>query len=126
MSMQTIYEAAIQRARRAGTPPLIGGTLRAELEGRVTGAGWLIVEGVPVKAGSRPLGRRETEAFALVAEGFDGKEIAILMGTSAATVRHQLEQVMRKLGARNRAHAVAIAALCGKGSIAARTLASYR
>jgi DNA-binding CsgD family transcriptional regulator len=54
------------------------------------------------------LSGREREVIALVASGFSLSEIAEQLTISEATVRTHLGNANRKLGARNRAHAVAL------------------
>ena len=52
---------------------------------------------------------RELEVLQHVAKGLGNKEIADAIGRSVETVKAHLESVFRKLGARDRAHAVTIA-----------------
>lgn len=52
---------------------------------------------------------RELQVLALVAMGDTGQEIAGRLGISAATVQTHVRNALSKLGARNRAHAVALA-----------------
>jgi len=52
---------------------------------------------------------RETECLGLAAEGNSAKEIARIIDRSIPTVIMHLNAAMRKLGARNRSHAVTIA-----------------
>lgn len=52
---------------------------------------------------------RETECLSLAAEGNSAKEIARIIDRSIPTVIMHLNAAMRKLGARNRTHAVTIA-----------------
>jgi DNA-binding CsgD family transcriptional regulator len=59
------------------------------------------------------LSRREQEVLQLVADGASLQEIAELLMISQATVRTHLGNANRKLGARNRAHAVAMALIAG-------------
>lgn len=55
------------------------------------------------------LSRREIEVLMLAARGADSVEIADELTLSPATVKTHLRNAYKKLGARNRAHAVAIA-----------------
>jgi DNA-binding NarL/FixJ family response regulator len=57
---------------------------------------------------TRALSPREREVALLVARGRTNPEIAEILGTRLPTVRHQVEAVLRKVGADNRA---AVAAL---------------
>ena len=52
---------------------------------------------------------RELEVLEHVARGLGNKEIAAAIGRSTDTVKAHLESVFRKLGAKDRAHAVTIA-----------------
>jgi DNA-binding NarL/FixJ family response regulator len=56
-----------------------------------------------------PLTKRETEVLELVADGLGNKEIAGRLGTAAGTVKMHIQNVLEKLGASDRTHAVAIA-----------------
>jgi DNA-binding CsgD family transcriptional regulator len=61
------------------------------------------------------LTRREAECLTWAAQGKTSQEIAQVLHRSMETVEFHLSNVMLKLGARNRAHAVAIA--CSRGWI---------
>ncbi len=56
-----------------------------------------------------PLSGREREVLELAAQGLGNREIAKRLVVSEKTVVHHLEHIYLKLGAENRAHAVAIA-----------------
>ena len=60
-----------------------------------------------------PLSPRQREVLRLVAEGADVSTIAGELSISEATVRTHLRDALRRLGARNRAHAVALAIAAG-------------
>ncbi len=60
-----------------------------------------------------PLSAREREIMRRVALGQDGPEIARDLVVSPATVRTHIGNAIRKLGARSRAHAIAIAMRSG-------------
>jgi DNA-binding CsgD family transcriptional regulator len=60
-------------------------------------------------AGADVLSRREREVLALVASGHRTRDIAERMHLSPATVETHLRRAMERLGARSRAHAVALA-----------------
>lgn len=55
-----------------------------------------------------PLSQRETECLRLMVIGKDDTEIATTLGIAERTVRFHLDHARAKLGARNRAHAVAM------------------
>lgn len=54
------------------------------------------------------LTEREAEVLALVAKGHSVREIAARLGLSYQTVRGALSRAIKRLGARNRTHAVAL------------------
>ena len=56
---------------------------------------------------------REWECLRLTAQGCREDEVAALIGLAATTVRFHLDNVVAKLGAANRVHAVALAAQLG-------------
>lgn len=58
---------------------------------------------------TRSLSEREKEVLSLIARGADRQEIADELTISVATVRTHVRNLLRKLGARNRAHAIALA-----------------
>jgi DNA-binding NarL/FixJ family response regulator len=55
------------------------------------------------------LTRRETEVIALVADGLGNREIAQRLGTASGTVKIHVQNILDKLGAADRTHAVTIA-----------------
>jgi DNA-binding NarL/FixJ family response regulator len=65
--------------------------------------------------GRRPatLSRREREVLRLVADGQANKQIAQALGITERTVKFHVTSILNKLGADNRAHAVAVAAQRG-------------
>jgi DNA-binding CsgD family transcriptional regulator len=56
-----------------------------------------------------PLSPREREVLTLIAAGADFQQIACELTISPSTVRTHVQNAHRKLGARNRAHSIAIA-----------------
>ena len=56
---------------------------------------------------------RERDALAWVANGKSDWEISRILGVSEATARFHVDNARRKLGAANRAHAVARMAVAG-------------
>jgi DNA-binding CsgD family transcriptional regulator len=68
---------------------------------------------MPVPAGTaRKPGQvtpRELEVLALVADGYSTREIATKLWITDETVRTHVRRLLDRLGARTRAHAVAIA-----------------
>jgi DNA-binding CsgD family transcriptional regulator len=65
---------------------------------------------VDAKANNAGLTNREIECLGLVAKGFSDSEIAAKLGIASATAHEYVEGAKKKLGARNRPHAIAIAA----------------
>jgi DNA-binding CsgD family transcriptional regulator len=65
----------------------------------------------PAKAPSstRRVTARELEVLALVADGYSTSEIAQKLWITDETVRTHVRRLLNRLGARTRAHAVAIA-----------------
>ena len=59
------------------------------------------------------LSRRQLEVLESIADGLSLEEIASRLAMSPATARTHAGHALRKLGARNRAHAVALAADAG-------------
>jgi signal transduction histidine kinase/DNA-binding NarL/FixJ family response regulator len=64
----------------------------------------------PVTSGGTALSARERSILALVATGQTNTEIGKTLFLATKTVERQVATIVRKLGARNRAHAAAIAA----------------
>jgi DNA-binding NarL/FixJ family response regulator len=52
---------------------------------------------------------REIEVLQYVAKGYGNKEIGTLLGTAAGTVKMHLQNILSKLGASDRTHAVTLA-----------------
>ena len=73
------------------------------LEGRSIGIGEIR------SARTAKLTRREREVLERLAEGRATEEVAQLLHVSPHTVRSRVKSLLRKLDARNREHAVAIA-----------------
>jgi DNA-binding CsgD family transcriptional regulator len=72
-------------------------------------------QGEPAGGRSAKLSARERDVLAGLASGDSTEQIALTLTMSPHTVRTHLRNVMRKLEARTRAHAVAIA--IGDGAI---------
>ena len=86
------------------------GALAETLASRVTTWTPAPVEG----SESRPLTEREREIITLVASGLQNGEMAQRLFLSPETVKSHVQNAMVKLGARTRAHAVAIGLLTGQ------------
>ena len=63
---------------------------------------------------------RENDVFRLLAEGLEQNRIATILAISPRTVATHIERILRKVGAKSRAHAVAIAYQRGFMSASAR------
>jgi DNA-binding CsgD family transcriptional regulator len=69
-----------------------------------------VIEAEATKAKSRPvLTSRELDVLVLIAQGQTSKQIGNILDIVARTANAHAKSVVDKLGARNRAHAVAIA-----------------
>jgi DNA-binding NarL/FixJ family response regulator len=77
------------------------------LEPRI--AARLVTEMSAPRSAARHLTPREREILHLIADGQSGKQIARTLGISERTVKFHTSSLMRKLGADNRAQAVALA-----------------
>jgi DNA-binding CsgD family transcriptional regulator len=63
----------------------------------------------PARPRTAELTRRERDVLERLAEGRATEEVAELLHVSPHTIRSRVKSLLRKLGARNREHAVAIA-----------------
>jgi DNA-binding NarL/FixJ family response regulator len=98
-SLETIARAI--RTVHSGEPyldPRIAGKVLAELGPRKR---------------STALSDRERQVLGLIAEGLANKHIAQSLGITERTVKYHVTSILNKLGAENRAHAVALAAQRG-------------
>jgi DNA-binding CsgD family transcriptional regulator len=66
-------------------------------------------DGAATEPPGRGLSPREQEVLELIAAGADRQEIADELTISVATARTHVRNILRKLSARNRAHAIALA-----------------
>jgi DNA-binding NarL/FixJ family response regulator len=60
-------------------------------------------------AAQQPLSRREYQVLQLIADGLENQAIAKVLYVSVETVRTHVKSILRKLSARDRTHAVAVA-----------------
>jgi DNA-binding NarL/FixJ family response regulator len=72
-----------------------------------------LANAVRAPRGAGPLTVREREVLRLIAQGLPGKQIAGALGITERTVKFHTAALIRKLGADNRAQAVALAAQRG-------------
>lgn len=82
--------------------------LLAALGAIARGDTWFPTTATPNYAGSA-LTTRQIEIVGLAARGASSKEIGRVLGISSTTVRNHFGQIFERLGARNRAQAVALA-----------------
>lgn len=68
------------------------------------------VSSVDARANNARLTSREIDCLSLVAKGLPDSEIGTKLGISTATAHEHIERAKKKLDARNRPHAIAIAA----------------
>lgn len=95
----------------------IAGAIRAAKNGQVTlspdAARDLVQDAKPEAQLENDLTEREQEILVLLAKGLNNNEIAKQLSRSPHTIRHHVSQILAKLGAANRAEAVAVAAQHG-------------
>jgi DNA-binding NarL/FixJ family response regulator len=70
-----------------------------------------------VLGGAQPLSRREFQVLQLIADGLEHQAIAKILYVSVETVRTHVKSILRKLAARDRTHAVAVAFRSGVLSV---------
>lgn len=98
--------------RSADPVQLVDAIRRSYVERRyLDGALTTLARGIGGRAaGARqPLSRREYQVLQLIADGLENQSIAKALFVSVETVRTHVKSILRKLHARDRAHAVAIA-----------------
>ena len=71
-------------------------------------------EGSSSASGREPLSKRELEVLELLAGGANNNEAAEALNISPETVRNHTRNARRKLGARSRSHAIALAIALGQ------------
>ena len=86
------------RAAYAGQPTLAPEAMQALVR----------IQSSPSKPGN-DLSKRELDVLALIVEGLSNEEIAERLVISPSTAKHHVGACIQKLGAANRAHAVALA-----------------
>ncbi|MCP3799075.1 response regulator transcription factor [Allokutzneria sp. A3M-2-11 16] len=115
----------VERARQAGArgflpreiaPSRLPSALSAALENGFyidPGISPLLKHSGHAKRTGTLLSRREQEVLGLIAEGMTAKRIGNRLGVSEETVKTHIRRILRKLEARDRAHAVARAFQAG-------------
>jgi DNA-binding NarL/FixJ family response regulator len=63
----------------------------------------------PVEATFSLLTHRETQILNYIAQGNSNKQIGLILGVSQFTIKNHISNILRKLNARNRPHAVYLA-----------------
>ncbi|HEX4725760.1 MAG TPA: response regulator transcription factor [Pseudonocardiaceae bacterium] len=71
-------------------------------------SGLIVADRVSAAPAGRPLSRREDEVLRLIADGYSNQGIADALVVSVETVRTHIKSLLRKLSARDRAHAVSL------------------
>lgn len=71
-------------------------------------------KGSPDGSAREPLSKRELEVLELLAGGANNNEVAEALNISSETVRNHTRNARRKLGARSRSHAIALAIALGQ------------
>jgi DNA-binding NarL/FixJ family response regulator len=94
---QIIEAIRAVRADRRYVDPALAQTVAAP-RGRLT----------RVPDATLPLSRREFQVLQLIADGLENQAIAKILYVSVETVRTHVKSILRKLGARDRTHAVAV------------------
>lgn len=77
----------------------------------------------PLYGPAQQLSRREYQVLQLIAEGLENQAIAKILYVSVETVRTHVKSILRKLAARDRTHAVAVAFRTGMLSARAESRA---
>lgn len=115
---ESIERAASCGARgfvlKAGGPDDLVAAIRAVAAGGVHVDPAIAGLIAPSAEGARVLSNREREILALLATGRSGEQIAAELFLSPETVRTHVRNAMRKLEARTRVHAVALALRLGE------------
>jgi DNA-binding NarL/FixJ family response regulator len=117
-------ERVIQAIRAGAAGYLLKGAVLADIAAaiRTVAAGGTalapsaaakLANAVRAPRGAGPLTPREREVLRLIAQGLPGKQIAGTLSISERTVKFHTASLIRKLGADNRAQAVALAAQRG-------------
>lgn len=101
-------------ALKAGGPDELVTAIRAVAAGGVHVDPAVAALLAPSIAAAHVLSAREREVLALLADGRTGEQAAQLLFLSPETVRTHVRNAMRKLGARTRVHAVALALRLGE------------
>jgi DNA-binding NarL/FixJ family response regulator len=101
---------------KGATVAEIGSAVRAVADGETVLAPAVaakLAAAIRAPRGAGPLTARERDVLRLIAAGLPGKQIAAALGIGERTVKFHTASLLRKLGADNRAQAVALAAQRG-------------
>lgn len=77
---------------------------------------------VRVRSRSDELTQRELEVLGLWARGDSNEDVSVKLSKSVSSVKTQGQSILRKLGARNRTHAVVIALAGSGGKLSLRAI----
>jgi DNA-binding NarL/FixJ family response regulator len=105
---RAISLGAISYLLKTATASEIASTLRGALLGKRL-VGWDIAGEVSVHERAESLSAREVNVLQLVASGNQNRDIGETLAVSEHTVKSRLKNILSKLGARDRTHAVIIA-----------------
>jgi putative two-component system response regulator len=100
---------ALGIATKAGSPAELVAGVRAVAAGELYRDPRLVPSQVPLASRQYDLTPREREVVSLLAEGLNGQEIAETLFLSPETVRTHVRNAMDRVGARTRAHLIAVA-----------------
>jgi len=101
--------------RAAQTPQLVQAILAVHADGRYMDAALAAALAAPGTRPRRPngvrqpLSQREHEVLRLISDGLENQAIADTLFVSVETIRTHVKSILRKLAARDRTHAVAVA-----------------
>ena len=109
----TVAAGAAGVIRRSAQPAeLLRAIQSAHVEGRYLDpalAPALTAPAPQVQHPRQPLSKREHQVLQLIADGLENQAIADILYVSVETVRTHVKSILRKLAARDRTHAVAVA-----------------
>ncbi len=115
--MQELLDAGLRGfVLTSATPDVLVDAIRSVAAGETNlDPGFTVAQrGDPSRRDRPALSPREREVMGLLAYGYSGQDVATQLSLSHATVRTHVQNAMRKLGARTRAHAIAILSQSGE------------
>jgi DNA-binding NarL/FixJ family response regulator len=106
---QALALGALSYVLKTSTTAEIVGAIRSASLGRKNVLGSEVVRNVAAHRGSEPLSEREISVLRLVAAGEQNRRIGAVLNVSEQTVKTRMRNILAKLDARDRTHAVTIA-----------------